>query len=257
MKDSSLSRAQLVARMRERLARPGASRLLLSLIMILAACAAFVASIIALRSGLGSMTLRYPLAVVVGYLTFLALIRGWIAWQRRGRWANGGSTVGDLVSSIDAGDLSLPSRSGAQPSFFAGGRSGGGGGGSTWSGIISPTRSSSGGPSGGSGLSLDLDEIWPVVLAVVCALGGLLAIFYVIYVAPVLLAEVALDAAIVSTLYQRLAKHEMSHWAMTVVRHTWLPALALVMFAAVGGWALQLAAPEARSIGGVIRELRQ
>jgi hypothetical protein len=123
--------------------------------------------------------------------------------------------------------------------------------------IISPTRSSSGGPSGGSGLSLDLDEIWPVVLAVVCALGGLLAIFYVIYVAPVLLAEVALDAAIVSTLYQRLAKHEMSHWAMTVVRHTWLPALALVMFAAVGGWALQLAAPEARSIGGVIRELRQ
>jgi hypothetical protein len=157
------------------------------------------------------MMLRYPLTVIVGYVTFLVFIRGWIAWHRRGRKSESGSTVGDLVNSIDVGDLSLPSRSAAQPSFFAGGRSGGGGGGNRWSGLVSSSRSSGGGSSGGSGLSLDVDEMWPVVLALACALGGLLAIFYVIYTAPVLLAEVALDAAIVSTLYQRLAKHEMSH----------------------------------------------
>ena len=257
MKDSSLSRTQLVARARERMARTGAPRVLLSLIMIFAACAAFVASIVTLRLGLDSMMLRYPLAVIVGYVTFLVFIRGWIAWHRRGRGSESGSTVGDLVNSIDVGDLSLPSRSAAQPSFFAGGRSGGGGGGNSWSGLVSSSRSSGSGSSGGSGLSLDVDEMWPVVLALACALGGLLAIFYVIYTAPVLLAEVALDAAIVSTLYQRLAKHEMSHWAVTVVRRTWLPALALVVLAAVGGWALQIAAPESRSIGGVIREIRQ
>jgi hypothetical protein len=256
MKDSSFGRSQLVARARERMARTGAPRVLLSLIMIFAACAAFVASIATLRLGLDSMRLRYPLAVIVGYVTFLVFIRGWIAWHRRGRGSESGSTLGDLVNSIDVGDFSLPSRSGAQPSSFAGGRSGGGGGGgNSWSSLVSSSRSSGGGSSGGSGLALDVDEMWPVVLALACALGGLLAIFYVIYTAPVLLAEVALDAAIVSTLYQRLVKREMSHWAVTVVRHTWLPALALVVLAAVGGWALQIAAPEARSIGGVIREL--
>ncbi len=77
-----------------------------------------------------------------------------------------------------------------------------------------------------------------------------------IYAAPVLLAEVALDAAIVSTLYRRLSKQDMSHWALTVVRHTWLPALVLIVFAAIGGWALQKAAPDARSIGGVLRALQ-
>ena len=199
------------------------------------------------------MMIRYPLAVLAGYVTFLVLIRGWIAWHRRGR--TGGSPVGDLVSSIDVGNVSVPSRAGVQPSFFAGGRSGGGGAGSNWSGLASPSRST-GGSSGGSGFSLDVDELWPVLLALVCALGGLLAIVYVIYAAPVLLAEVALDAAIVSALYRQLKKQEMSHWALTVVRHTWIPALVLTVFAAIGGWALERAAPEARSIGGVVRELQ-
>jgi hypothetical protein len=225
--------------------------------MVLSAWGAFVASFAALSWGLDSMMLRYPLAVIVGYVTFLLSIRGWIAWHRRGQSSAGGSTVGDLVSSIDVGDLSLPSRASAQPSLFVGGQSGGGGGGSSWAGLVSPSRTSgSGGSSGGSGLSVDVDEIWPVVVAIGCALGGLLAILYVVYTAPVLLAEVALDATIASALYGRLQKQEMSHWAMTAVRHTWLPALALVAFAALGGWALERAAPDARSIGGVIRELR-
>jgi hypothetical protein len=93
-------------------------------------------------------------------------------------------------------------------------------------------------------------------LAAACALGGLLAVIWVIYSAPVLLAEVALDAAIVSTLYKRLKKQDMSHWAMTAVRHTWFPAVVLIAFAAVGGWALEKATPDAVSIGGVVRSLR-
>jgi hypothetical protein len=80
---------------------------------------------------------------------------------------------------------------------------------------------------------------------------------YVISVAPVLLAEVALDAAIVSTLYRRLHKQDMSHWAVTVVRRTWVPALLLLACAAVGGYALQRAAPEADSIGGVVRAVQR
>jgi hypothetical protein len=102
----------------------------------------------------------------------------------------------------------------------------------------------------------DLDELWPLAVAVACALGGLIAVMYVISTAPVLLSEVALDAAIVSTLYGRLRKQDMSHWAVTVLRRTWVPALGLLALAAVGGYALERAAPEAQSIGSVIRALR-
>ena len=67
------------------------------------------------------------------------------------------------------------------------------------------------------------------------------------------LAEVALDAAIVSTLYRRLHKHDRSHWAIAVLGRTWVPALLLAMFAAIGGYALERATPDAESIGDVVR----
>jgi hypothetical protein len=102
----------------------------------------------------------------------------------------------------------------------------------------------------------DADDLWPVVVAAVCVLGGAIAIAYVIYAAPLLLAEVALDAAVVSALYRRLRKQDTSHWTITVLRRTWIPAVVLLIFAAVGGAMLERIAPEAHSIGGVIREAR-
>jgi hypothetical protein len=108
-----------------------------------------------------------------------------------------------------------------------------------------------------SSLGLDVDELWPVLIAAACALGGVVAIGYVVYSAPLLLGELALDAAIVSGLYRRLRKKEPSHWAVTTVKHTWLPAMVLVLFAAIGGFALQRIAPDARSIGGVVRALSE
>jgi hypothetical protein len=73
--------------------------------------------------------------------------------------------------------------------------------------------------------------------------------------APVLLAEVALDAAIISVLYRRLRRDEQGYWLTTVLRRTWVPAAVLVVFAFLTGFALQQAAPQARSIGGVIQSI--
>jgi hypothetical protein len=42
-----------------------------------------------------------------------------------------------------------------------------------------------------------------------------------------------------------------------VLKRTWMPAVALMVFAALGGYAMQQIAPDARSIGGVVRELQQ
>ena len=106
-------------------------------------------------------------------------------------------------------------------------------------------------------VSIDLDDAWWLVVAGLLALGGALAIGYVVYIAPVLLAEVALDAALVTAVYRRLRPHDAQHWAIGVLRQTWVPAVLLVLFLAGMGAALQQVAPEARSIGGVVAHLRR
>ena len=106
--------------------------------------------------------------------------------------------------------------------------------------------------------SLDLDDgafVVFVIIAVLAALGGVMCIAYVIYIAPLLLAEVALDAALVSAVYRRLRKEDVAHWTGAVFRRTWIPAVILVVFMSAAGYAAQRLAPEARSIGGVFRIL--
>ena len=93
------------------------------------------------------------------------------------------------------------------------------------------------------------------MLAILAALGGVLCVGYVIYIAPMLLAEVALDAALVSAAYRRLRREDVCHWTDTVLRRTLVPATILVIFMFVTGFAAQRFAPEAHSIGGVIRAL--
>ena len=212
----------LVSAMRGRLVDRGWPRVAMMLIVALSGAAAFGISVAALRLGVDDMALRYPSATLVGYVMFILLIRVWIVLHRDGDVA---SHSGDLIDAIDAMGEALPASSGgpAAPEWF--------------------------------GSNLDVDEAWFIVLAILCALGGLIAIAYVVYIAPVMLAEVALDAALVSTVYRRLRREDAEWWAISVLRRTWLPAAALTLFVAAGGFALQQVAPDARSIGGVVQEL--
>jgi hypothetical protein len=254
----ALGRAQLVTHIHDRLINRTAPRLELFLIVSLAGAAAFVTSVGGLRLGLESMAWRYPLAVAAGYGTFLLLIRIWIAWQRRRLTAHGALDALDVASDLW---LERPDASGIardEVPLFEAGRSGGGGGGSSFESQawVTPSRTAAGRSSGG-GIDLDWDELWPLAVAIACVIGGAVAIAAVMYTAPVLLAEVALDAAIMSAVYRRLRREDASHWVMTVVRKTWLPALTLVLLGAIAGYALQQIAPEARSIGGVISGIQR
>ena len=78
------------------------------------------------------------------------------------------------------------------------------------------------GPSVQPALDLELDEAWPVLLVALAGCGGLVALSYVVYAAPALLAEVALDAALVGTIYRRLRKSDQRYWLETAVRRTWV-----------------------------------
>ena len=199
------------------------------------------------------MALRYGLATLVGYAVFVALIRAWIAirrgWSadclvdlipdepigaRRSERVDG--VTGDCGRQVPGWD-NVP----VEPA------SGSGGSGATDEGVsgVADTLAS----------SLDLDDFWWLVLAGVALCAGLVAIGAIVYSAPLLLAEVALDAALVSTVYSRLRRDEAGHWATTTIRQTWMSALTLIVFMAGLGFALQQLAPDAHSIGGVVRQL--
>jgi len=245
-------RARLIADVERQHIAPAFPRGQLTLLMAGAGSAGFLSSVALLRAGVDHMALRYPAAVLAAYLAFLGLLRLWIAWQR-GRWWRDIDLLADPPGSS-------ASRSETARDLAFGGRSGGAGGGTRWEsqshGLVARpvSRSSSGGSTGG--FNLDLDEGWWLLLAGVLVLGGALAVAYVIYIAPVLLAEVALDAAVVARVYRRLKPHDLQHWSVGVLRQTWVPALILMLCLAGAGFALQQVAPEARSIGGVIAHLR-
>src|SRR5690606_35797963 len=125
-----------------------------------------------LASGLDRMGLRYGLAAIAGYATFLVLVAAWIAWHR-----------GPGVE-VDTGlDLLLqsPSPTSADDvvtSMFQGGGSGGAGGGASFGDVaaVAPrpglTGSSPATTGGGSWFDVDLDDLGFVLLAAACAAAG-------------------------------------------------------------------------------------
>lgn len=254
---SEEDRALLVYRLAGELSRDRAPQLQLFLIMVGAGGAAFLTSVLLLWSPaevFEQMAPRYAVAAVCGYAAFLALIRAWIALHRPPREHVSGDGPGLDVNPVDVLEVvtDLPHPGGSAPRMFSGGRSGGGGASQEWS----SAAHSSGRAGRGWNLGFDLDEgvVW-IVVAGACAAFGFVAIGYVIYTAPVLLAEVALDAAIISALYRRLRSDQRGYWLSTVLRRTWAPALILFVFAFAAGFALQQAAPQARSIGAVIQSV--
>ena len=95
------------------------------------------------------------------------------------------------------------------------------------------------------------------LLVLVVALAGLIvAIVGLIGGAEVLLAEVILDALLVSALYRRLKHLESRWWLEGAMRQTVVPVLVAVVFLAGAGLLFQQLAPDAHSIRGVWRDLR-
>lgn len=220
-------------------------RLTILIVLALSGAASFLVSVILLDAGMTRMRLRYPLAGVAGYVAFIGLIRLWITYHRRSpSWE-------DAIDAIDLADTGARATiSETSPlSIGAGGRSGGAGASTSWG---RAAEASAGEAAGGM---LDVDEIWYVMMLGVIAFAGFIGLAYIVYVAPLLLAEVALDAALVSTLYAKLRRQDVRHWSKTLVRRTWLPAAGIIVTLALTGLVMQLAAPGAKSIGGVVAAL--
>lgn len=244
----------IIGQLKDRLSMP---RVQISVILGFTAVAAFAVSVILIRLGITSMALRYPLAVVAGYLAFLLLLRLWIWFQSESssNSANIDIPVDIFMPNVKVGstasDVGFSTGGGGD---FAGAGAGGG-----WSSDEAPTPSSavffadtkaSGSSSAGSGgFDFDLDDGIALLVVALVILLIFSALIYVVYIAPILLAELVVDAAVVSSFYRPVRNIERRYWLTTALRKTAIPAIIVVILIAIAGMVMQMAEPDVITIG--------
>ncbi|GAB2518316.1 hypothetical protein [Lysobacter humi (ex Lee et al. 2017)] len=239
-----MHRPSEIARVRRRLERDSLPRLQMSAIVLLTAAVGLLASWMLHAAGMDAMWLRYPLAAALAYVAFLVQLRLWLAWR---------DEPGSLVDALPSGSGSGGGGgSGTGAWSGAGGRSGGGGASAGWdAGTLD--AASSGGMLDGIDLPGDEAAI-PVLAAVVAAvvvLGGVIAMAWIVWSAPVLMAELVVDAAIAGGLYRRLRRIEAEGWWRVALRRTIAPFAAVAVGALLLGGVLHVVAPGASTLGEV------
>lgn len=229
---------------RQRLERDGWPRLQMSAIVMITASGGLLSSHLLRNGGIDAMVLRYPLATLAAYGVFLLLMWAWV------RWRNDMDDAYEelLDQSIDLDGGSTPTT----PGWNGGGSSSGAG------------RSGTGGAPAGSGLLegdalpdfIDGDAGLPV-LAIVALLAAsvaaLVAAVWVVWSAPVLMAELLVDAALAGGLYRRMRGIQAQGWWWLCVRHTIWPLLGVLVFFIVVGAVAQHQAPGATTLMEALR----
>lgn len=252
-----LRREELVAQMRHRLERHSFPRLQMMLIVSLAGLFGWLSSLGLLSAGLDNMAWRYPSALMLAYGCFLGLLWLWLRTSAQDYGSDLPNPL-DLVPTPDIGPDAVPG-----PQVFSSGGGGDFAGGGAQASFADP------GPvalteSSGSSSSLpdlkevagsvgDADELAIPLVVIVLLVGLALSSCYVIYVAPGLFAELMVDGALSVVLYRRMHMEDRSHWLSTAVRRTIWPLLITAAFVAGMGAMMHQIAPEARTLGDVIR----
>lgn len=222
-------RERRIELIKSRLMRKSMPRLQMSLLLLLAGLAGFLASFFLLTLDVSRMWLRYPIAIFIAYGVFLLLLHLWLKLHGRPRHTDFELPEVDLVE--------LPTSGPGEGLPFVGSDSSDS---SFWSAI---------------GFDLDLEELGLLIIALVALIGGLIASLYIVYIAPVLFAEILIDGVLLVGLYKRVKKVDQRHWLRAAVRRTIVPILLVALFFSVAGYAMQKAIPAAHSIGDVLAEV--
>jgi hypothetical protein len=174
------------------------------------------------------MAIRYPVSAAVAYIFFLGLIRVWVEIERA-RFNPRPGEIEDILRSRKADKTSNVHGAPRDRGSWL-----------DWLDI----------PSLG-----DLDDgCLPVLIIGAVFALGVLVVMALAY-APAFMAEVFLDAFIVSVLYRRLRIAAREHWLGTAIRKTWLHVLCAITLLCLVGWGLDVLAPGARSVGPALERL--
>ncbi|MDP2785055.1 MAG: hypothetical protein Q8O38_10765 [Sulfurimicrobium sp.] len=218
------------------------TRFHMSLILASSALAAMLANWLLLHGGVYAMWLRYPVAVSVAYLAFLAGVRLWLQYMGLVRSSD---TKSSLVENLDVPDIPLGNSAGKLelPDGLprGGGQFGGGGAHTSWTEanparVFAATSRTGDSPSAGMGAKLgdfaDLDGegLVLLLLALLLIASVFLLSGYVIWFAPDILGEAAIGALLAGGLAKPAKRQDNSDWVAGVVKKTWWPfALVLVL----------------------------
>jgi hypothetical protein len=258
MRIVAASRRNEIARLRRLIERMHSPRLYMMLIVALTAAVGFLASFAFLHSGVSSLWLRYPVAIAVAYLAFLFFLWCWLRLRRH-----------DVLDGLDIPSPGSRSGSSYSPENSwepGGGQFGGGGASSSFDDNTQlaqlSSESGSSSSAGSSGLSdaagaFDLEELTFVLLAIAALIGAVWTAIWIVWAAPMLLAELMLDAALATGLYRRLRDVEGNHWLRTAVRRTVWPFIAVALLFSLAGGSMQIYAPDAKSIGHVLQHYKE
>ncbi|HLW66142.1 MAG TPA: hypothetical protein VKS79_12595 [Gemmataceae bacterium] len=245
MEMPSEKRERQIGRIKQLLLRRGHPYLLMAIFLALMGLSGFLASVFMHACGLNSMAARYPLAVGVAYLVFLACLGIWLAAHRKSR---GAPPPTYHPAGPNYGPYYDPYYYDLFP-WFTFPRVGSGSNAGT---------SSASGKSGSSGGGLDLVDgdglvLLVVILIAVAVLAALIASVYVIFIAPALLAELLVDGVFLAGLAGRLRAPNAPHWSIGAIRRTWAPVAIIAVVFLVIGIALEFFVPGAHSMGEAIR----
>jgi hypothetical protein len=203
----------------------------MTLILFATVVAGIVTTFLLLRLGLRSMPARYVLAVLVGYSLFFLGVRAWLWYARRAL-----PEIDTQVVEVEEGiRRAVPPR----------GRSEGDG--SALADLASNADV--------LGIGGDGCLVVAVATLVLLAIGGLAA--YVLAATPEFLGEAMVQIVLAATLRRKGKAMAGGHWAGSVVRATWGPAMAAIVLATVVGFAIQAKCPSAATLFEAIGHCRQ
>jgi len=215
--------------------------------------------------GVHAMWLRYAVALVAAYLTFLLGVRIWLSYagfERRMLPARR-SSLADNLDLPSFGGGGGGSSGGSAGSIFRGGGGRSGGGGASFAfgdgARVDPAPtsgflSSSSHRGSGGGFSLDFgDDGWVIValIALVLAVSG--SVVWLIYAAPTILADAAFAALLSAGLVKSTRHIASGGWVASVVGHTWIAFGAVFALALTFALVAQHRFPEARTIVDIVR----
>lgn len=203
-------------------------RVMMCVMMVATGAVGFGASWVMLHAGVSAMWVRYPVAALLAWGALLVFLRLWAEFERR-HFVPDASLAGTVEEQEE-----VKKRSALEDVD------------SSVLELFNPLEL----------VDVDAEGCLAGVLVLVVALL-LFAIAWgvitIVSAAPILIAEVFLDAVLVSILYRRVRKMEERWWLAGAVRHTVVPVAWTVLSLAVAGFLMQSYAPEAKSVGGVWR----
>ncbi|HET9482007.1 MAG TPA: hypothetical protein VFP98_09655 [Candidatus Polarisedimenticolia bacterium] len=211
-------RQREVGRISGYLRRFGSPRFHLLLVLLMTGAVGALVSALLLELGLSRMWVRYPVAALAAYASFLGLLR----W-----WARAHIARPDVAAEIENAGAGNPAEA---------------------------KSSITDGLSASDFLDLPLDLAdAPVVLLAYGIIIVVIILILALAAAPVLLAEVLLDALLVAGLWRRLSRDRGAGTLRGAFRTTRVPAAIVIVCLGVIGLCIQTIDPSARSIGDLVR----